>query len=261
MGTRLLLFAAFVGCGKIDAASDVGPQGPPGANGSAGAKGDKGDPGASGAPGTVDNIPGLVAYYRGKGVDLSGNGVDATANGTVPLVADRFDVPATAASFNGAAANFLTVTNAALPVGTAPRTVSVWFATTGTFSPIVGSLFNYGESAATGLRFGAAVAGAKDDFIGQFADLPGTATVNDGQWHQLVVTYDGTTVTLFVDARFSASAAIALDTLGQILRIGASAADRATPEPFTGSIDDLRIYDRVLTRTERGLLFQEGGFR
>ena len=144
---------------------------------------------------------------------------------------------------------------------TAPRTVSVWMQTTATFSSAGGSLFNYGTSmGATGERFGEIVAGSVDEFIGESADVLGTKVVNDGQWHNVVVTYDGTTIQQWVDGFFSVAGTPALDTVGQILRIGATAANRVTPEPFNGALDDLRIYDRVLTRDERGLLFSEGGW-
>ena len=273
---RLLLIVALVGCGKVDATSDLGPAGPQGAQGSQGSQGATGASGSAGAPGqmgsagpqgnpgppgTADNIPGLVAYYRGNGTDLSGGGMDATVNGTIVLVDDRFGVPAMAASFNGTASNYLTVTNTALPLGAAPRTISVWFSTTQTFSSVAGSLFNYGQSSTgTGHRFGLAIESTKDVFIGESDDLTGTTTVTDGAWHNLTVTYDGTTITLYVDAFYSAAGPISLDTIGQILRIGATAADRVVQEPFIGSIDDLRIYNRVLTRDERGLLYLEGGW-
>ncbi len=250
------------GAGPQGATGSQGPAGEAGPPGDAGSAGPQGEAGAPGPLGDADDIPGLIAYYRGSGADLSGKGNDATVHGTVTLVADRFGVPSMAASFDGTSTNYLTVTNALLPVGTAPRTVSVWFQTTTAFNGLAGSLFNWGTSSGgvSGERFGCLVLNTKDYFVGENADLAGSRVVDDGNWHHVVVTYDGTTVSQWVDAAFSVSGTPSLSTVGQILRIGASAADRATPEPFTGAIDDLRIYGRVLTRDERGLLFAEGGW-
>jgi hypothetical protein len=238
--------------------------GPTGTQGNTGATGSTGATGATGLAGTADSIPNLIAYYRGSGVDLSGNGNDATVNGTVPLVADRFGNPAVAASLDGTATNFLSVAVGAIPVGTAPRTVSLWFRTSFNYSNrgSAGSLFNWGTSATQGARFGFVVTqlGNYDYFVGEFADHSGTASVCDGIWHHVVISYDGAAVTEWLDAEYQYSAVLTLNTIGTTLRIGASSVDHGSAEPFVGEIDDLRIFSRVLSRDERGLLFLEGGW-
>ena len=44
-----------------------------------------------------------------------------------------------------------------------------------------------------------------DYFVGEGADLTGTHLLNDNKWHNIVVSYDGTTVTTWVDAFYSIS--------------------------------------------------------
>ena len=92
-------------------------------------------------------------------------------------------------------------------------------------------------------------------------NAPGQAGGFDASsnWHHLAVTYDGSSVILYVDAQIDVSASLGLNTIGQSLEIGRSTMDRKTQEWFTGAIDDVRVYDRVLSGPEVALLFHEGG--
>jgi hypothetical protein len=223
---------------------------------------------------------GLVAHYRGPSLnnpnsvpDLSGNGNDATVVGTVAAVADRFGNPATAANFANdnsdyVMASFTMDAGAALPVGATPRTVSVWIQTSYTWGGEAGAtpggIWSWGSSTVPSGQFGLEVSFTNDhdDFVyGTGAELVGTKPVNDGEWHNIVVTFDGSVVTTYVDAFFSVSQKIpTISTTTPTLVFGRSVLDEATPEPFVGAIDDLYIYNRVLSEEERGLLFLEGGW-
>jgi hypothetical protein len=205
---------------------------------------------------------GLVAWYRGP-TDLSGNGNDLSVLGTVTTVPDRFGNPNEAPYFDGnPSSDFIQGTNPLLPVGGSPRTISVWFQTSADYvgAGVGGSIYSYGTTA-FGERFGFLVSQDSNDdyFVGQFADVPGPVVVNDGKWHNAIVVWDGSTETTYVDAHYSVSGNPVLSTLGTTLTIGASNWDH-TPEPYTGAIDDLRIYERVLTEDERGALYLEGGW-
>ncbi len=233
-----------------------GMNGDPGMDGAPGMNGDTGMDGAPGQPGTFVPTEGLVAHYRADGVDLSGEGNDATSTGTITLVPDRLGIPAAAASYDGAS-YFEVLGHPGLPTGAAPRTVSLWIRTTDNN----GSFLNWGNGSNNGQRFGLIVnAAGAPYFVGQFADLTGApASLNDDAWHHVVLTYDGVTVTMFVDAFFNASADITLNTVGTNLEIGRTAFDHP-PEAYVGAIDDVRIYDRVLSDQERGALYFEDGF-
>ncbi|MBX3187228.1 MAG: LamG domain-containing protein [Labilithrix sp.] len=232
------------------------------ATGGRGAEGEKREAGESApkpwrAPEPV--IGGLVARYRGHGVDLSGHERDATIVGAVELVPDRFGIPRSAAWFDGAEGNFMIVSDHdLLPTGSAPRTVSAWFRTSASH-PVAGGVVNWGEND-LGKRFGLLVLEDTDYFVGQWADLPGSRFVSDDRWHDMVTVFDGTTVSVYVDTVLSASGEIALDTTRKELVIGRSPLDHH-PEPFTGAIDDVRIYDRVLSADERAAIFAHGGWR
>jgi hypothetical protein len=198
---------------------------------------------------------GLVARYGGSGVDLSGHGRPATAV-DVALAADRFGNANVAASFTGS--GYLEVVgHSGLPVGSAERTVSLWLKTSVTTSA---SFLNWGTASGTGTRFGLTATPDTDYFVGENADVTGTKKINDGAWHNIVVTFDGNQVlTIYVDNDFSAANARPLDTKGNDLEIGRTAVDHV-PEPYTGLVDDVRIYDRVLNGSERALIYLEGGW-
>ncbi|MFI5303045.1 MAG: LamG domain-containing protein, partial [Polyangiales bacterium] len=144
------------------------------------------------------------------------------------------------------------------------RTVSVWAQSNYNYLSAgnAGGIWNWGSSSGTGTRFGMVISpnDNHDYFVGEFEDLDGVYNLTDGKWHNIIVAFDGTTVTVWVDAFYSRSGALPLSTTLQALEIGRSSVDHGVAEPFTGNLDDLRIYDRVLTEDERGELFFEGGW-
>jgi len=93
-------------------------------------------------------------------------------------------------------------------------------------------------------------------FQGYNADFAGTITINDGNWHFISVTYDGTTVSLFVDTVADSTMNLPLDTVsGGQLQIGCNINDG---EFIEGAIDDVRVYNRVLTTGEIASLYNSG---
>ncbi len=88
-----------------------------------------------------------------------------------------------------------------------------------------------------------------------------TSTYTAGQWYFLVGTYDGSDCKIYVNGTDVSS--IASSTSGNIyssgtynLRIGAEADDGSNP--FDGSIDEVRIYNRALSSSEIGSLYNQG---
>jgi hypothetical protein len=256
--------------GPTGPAGDAGPAGPTGPMGEAGAigptgptgpAGDAGATGATGATGPSGGIvptTGLVGWYK-SATDLSGNGQNLAVVGSVTFGADRFGNPGVAMYFNGqTTTDFIQGTNTLLPLGTSARTISVWFKTSATTGG--NSIYSYGTSSGvSGERFGLLDSNNGDYFVGQNEDISGATVVGDGNWHNAIVTYNGTTVTMYIDGRYSDSGTPTLNTVGTTIDIGASNYDH-TPEPYTGYIDDLRIYSRVLSEDERGELYLEGGW-
>lgn len=138
--------------------------------------------------------------------------------------------------------------------GTNPRSMSAWIKTT---SAAGGPIVSWGTN----------VAGQKWNFRVQNSNGPagtlrvevnggyqvGSTFVADGQWHHVVATWEGNNVNdvkFWVDGNLEgvgASASRAINTVaGSDVRIGSDLSSRY----FPGPIDEVRIYDHVLSRQE-----------
>lgn len=81
---------------------------------------------------------------------------------------------------------------------------------------------------------------ASFDFNGVVSD----SDISDGQWHQIVGTYDGTTEYLYIDGVRQSSTASwsgTIDTNGDPLTFGCNGSTSDGNEEFVGSIDEVRI--------------------
>ena len=81
-------------------------------------------------------------------------------------------------------------------------------------------------------------------------------SVNTGQWYHLVGTFDGSTITMYVDGTQvdTASASAIADAGGQDVGIGENL--DATGRHLDARIDDVRVYDRALSSGEVSSLYQ-----
>jgi hypothetical protein len=82
-------------------------------------------------------------------------------------------------------------------------------------------------------------------------------TVAANQWHHVAVTWDGTAQQVFVDGACDCSITPPMKPLDnpEELTIGCYPDNS---EVYTGEIDDLRVYDRVLAADEIGALYSYG---
>ncbi len=87
------------------------------------------------------------------------------------------------------------------------------------------------------------------------------SVVNDGVWHNILMTIDGTTLTLYVDGKSQGTTTIS-GTQGAptgVMDIGADPPSTAGGRGFyfNGQIDDVRVYNYPLTTTQVKLIFNE----
>ncbi len=78
-------------------------------------------------------------------------------------------------------------------------------------------------------------------------------TVNDGKWHQVLGTYDGTRTSIFVDGVFQSSSPggnPSLNNDAPFMVGGFKSPDGSLIGAFTGQIDEVRIYDSALSAAE-----------
>ena len=210
---------------------------------------------------TVSNTQpaGLVAAYsfdEGTGTtanDSSGQGNTATLNNGVAWVAGQHGK---AASFDGVN-DYITIPNSASTnISGSALTLSMWInpqPLAGGDSVIIGKFWNTTQSSPYyqyGLELGG---GNRTDFYVGTASGPlvavGGTTLPFNQWSHLAITFDGTQVKTYVNGALVNTQALSatITARGNPMNIGAD----ASPAQFNkGSLDDLRIYSRVLTQAQ-----------
>jgi len=86
-----------------------------------------------------------------------------------------------------------------------------------------------------------------------------TAVINDGNWHHLCMTYDGTTLKLYVDGVSASSTTKSGPWNNGTSNIGIGARAGGTGF-FTGSLDDVAFFNRLLSTTEVASIFRGDGW-
>ena len=198
-------------------------------------------------------VSSLSSYYP-----LDGNANDVTAglNGTLnggTFVSDRFGNTSKALQFNGAG------DYATIPRGIQMHwTIAFWVKTSATGGGnqwYNGQGLVDGEVAGITNDFGTALVGSQAAFgVGNpDTTITSTTKINDGQWHHVAATRDGTTgqMQLFVDGTLQASTLgpTGLRNTPSNLRLG-SLQTLVPGGFFNGVLDEVRIYDRVLASGE-----------
>ncbi|MCG6150633.1 LamG-like jellyroll fold domain-containing protein [Leptospira bandrabouensis] len=194
---------------------------------------------------------GLVARFDFSNgfQDVSGMGNQVTNMG-VGLTTDRFGNGASAISTNGT--NYLSVstTDTQLPSANKPRTVCVHYK-----SPLTnpGTIVSYGMSSLNRLTsLGSGAAGSKYLFAGYGNDVEGLYYNHENTWHQLCGVFHGPAnsnyATLYDNGvLLQSEVKNTWDNLPIAFTIG-TRTDLAAG--FTGSIDEVLIYNRALSTNE-----------
>jgi hypothetical protein len=197
----------------------------------------------------------IVAHYpfNGDANDVSGHGYHGVVNG-VDLAADRFGDPNKAYGFDGEW-DYIEIPD----IGTYNQlTESLWVYYKGT--PYIAVLnchkewsANYLHFEITGNRVEFAIHGKNSDQYSDF--IFDSRTLN--QWHHIAVTYDSATgkIQFYIDGILDAVKQYDVPrtvTVGPAWIGGWNGESRR----FLGSLDDIRIYNRVLSASEIQTLYQ-----
>lgn len=202
---------------------------------------------------------GLKAYYSfsdaasGTAIDYSGNGHTGTLVNAPTATTDRFNVTG-AYNFNSNT-KAISASDTGLPSGTAPRTMCSWLRPA--TLPAAGAY-------AIAAKYGQPQTGAAN-YVGIFNDgaqlnaiysgwgdhLNVAYTFNTNVWYHICGSYDGTTAKLYVNGELIGQLAKSWNTVligSNGIMIGRG--DTTTSYAFSGSVDDVRIYNRVLAANE-----------
>jgi uncharacterized repeat protein (TIGR03806 family) len=202
----------------------------------------------------VVTVPPSTAWYQleGDALDSSGNGYHGTAT-AVSYVAGK--VGAQAAQFNGTS-SYVSIPRSV----TDDITVAMWVKTTDTAGTAGAQWWSGkglvdGEVAGGGADWGTAIVNGK--FVigvgstGGDVTLASSVNINDGTWHHVAATRNNTSgaMAVYVDGVLSGSGTgpTGSRTFPPSFRIGCI----QTGNNFlNGTIDDVRLYDHILTTNE-----------
>jgi Leucine-rich repeat (LRR) protein len=209
---------------------------------------------------------GLLAYFPFDGNANNASGSGSNGNPTdVTLTTDRFGVANTAYSFNGVSSNIdALITN--IPQNNSPRTISGWFKTNNAFTApdkYEICIFNYGALAKTQRLSLSVYSKGYLNVVNGPVFTDGSFYVNNfdysnNDWYFYTLTYDGNKASLFINGEFVSENLITLNTTGNTFKIGQRILGDTTDESFKGKIDDIGIWNRVLTPTEIMALYESG---
>jgi autotransporter-associated beta strand protein len=215
--------------------------------------------------GTLNSLAlpdGIQASYRFDnpdhlGEDSSVNGNDLTASGAPAYAAGgKFGG---AVYLNGSSHFVRSVFPAGVPTGGSPYTIALWEKDDGSGS--TGGFVGWGNNAANqcnNLRFDGANA-LKNYWYGNDWTLTGLSTnPKDGNWHHLVVTWDGTTQRMYVDGNpVGTSPRTGLNAQATNFTVGRTT--YPVDANFKGWLDNVQLANRALSAREITELMQSGG--
>ncbi|MHB9148429.1 MAG: LamG-like jellyroll fold domain-containing protein [Candidatus Amoebophilus sp.] len=210
----------------------------------------------------IGSAPGLIGWWK-----LDGNALDSvgsnngTLNGSPTATTDKSGQENGAYTFNGTDAQNIAITDTGFPIGSNPRTVSLWFQTS-TAQTDYKTLFSYGAIGDSYYNHAFLIyvgVPANPDIIkietyGGAGTAYATSTYYNGAWHHLVITYNSSALIIYYDGGLvvtSTPAALAT-VLGSVSYVGRSIGLNGG---FTGSIDDVRLYNRALSADEVKALY------
>ena len=212
--------------------------------------------------GTVTVTDGLVAQLKFNDDVTDTYGNNGTVTGTETYVAGKIDK---AFSFNGSTEVVLSnESNFDFDISS-PFSISAWCKTNGGGTEdIIVSKYQTGASYGWNLKIdGSGLPRFTIYAGGSVYSIVGSSTVNDDNWHHIVGTFDGTSnlsgMKIITDEAIvtGGSSAMSSNSLNSYpVRIGAQGA--SINDPFTGLIDDVRIYDRELTQGEVNIIYNGG---
>lgn len=210
---------------------------------------------------TPNYVPtnGLVGYwpFSGNANDASGNGNNGTVQGAL-LTTDRFGDTNKAYSFNGD--DTITVVNPiSLPVSNNSFTISVWFNSISWLYR--GTLIGWGLGSGAGNEANYLRTDENGGLLHYFwlNDLFASTSDLSGSWHQAIVTFNGNQRVIYIDGSIVNSGMTGTVNVSSTpITIGSQQADPAGicgSCGFNGKLDDIGIWNRVLTQQEITALY------
>lgn len=184
--------------------------------------------------GTYNNLLGTAPFNSNAGTSFT---TDRNGNTNSAL---NISNTGTSATING------------LPYGNSSRTVSFWAKLNVIQSPY-NMTFSYGQSS-NNSAIGGSFNSMTVDYFGYANNFSASSSNSPSTWYHFVYVYDGTTAKIYKDGVMLASQAKTWNTINNnnIFKLGIGVGGELN---FDGAIDDLKIFNYVLTDTEINNLY------
>ena len=197
---------------------------------------------------------GTTAVASGSGNDGTYSAAGVTLGKAGALIGDSDK----AVSLDGTAGAIQETSGGGVPVGPAARSLEIWFKTSTASSQ---PLFNSG-SAGSLTQFSVYLVSDEIQVLDGADTLTYTASgsLSDGNWHHLVVTYDGSTsVRVYVDGTQAGSAQATSSALDTTLdSSGLELGEDNSGGFFNGTVDEVAIYSSALSLSKVETHFHAG---
>lgn len=193
---------------------------------------------------------GLVAWYpfSGNVTDESGYGNNVVSN-TASLTYDKMGNTNSAYEFNGSNGQYIKCLNKSMPLGSSPRTFSMWIYPRGAVASGESlTTFGYGEQS-DGYAQMLGLYEGKVRYMSWADDYDITYAYNSQNWYHLLYTYDGTSAAIYVNGNLLGSTSKSWNTANSSNLFIGTRPD-ALNSFFHGKIDDIGVWNRVLSSTE-----------
>ena len=211
-------------------------------------------------------IDGLVAYYPfdGNANDISRNGNNGTENGNVNYVQG---IDGLSVIFGGVYNVDYIDLDSPLPINGTDYTISLWVKSNDDSAYLIHSFTDIPTPNNNGKESFILLWGHADTYFcayqsgdGGNGDLSDDCITNvfDGSWHHVTITrtFNNNIFSFYLDGFYILSRNISREeTIPLSTRIGNSVDGYSTNSGYNGIIDELRVYNRVLTECEIQLLY------
>jgi hypothetical protein len=226
----------------------------------------------------ADLPSGCVAWFPFTNAltDATDNSTGLTLNGDAVYVNDRAGNPASALYFyeslpeTSYVSGYVEGQNDQLPFGSEPRTIAGWY--NAEFVPQTShtSIMAWGSGSADPLTIGEACAffaGKNGDqiwFWSAWNDVGQTTSFGDGQWYHFAMTFDGGNIVKFYKDGSYLGQQILTDPVNTVVNSNIFYISKSTHATdlgefeghFTGALDDIGVWNRVLSDAEVEQVFE-----
>ena len=179
----------------------------------------------------------------GSGISFAAGTVSATT--TFNVLAQVSSAPTSGLEFDGTNEHAVGP-DAGLPLGNDARTIQGWIKTVGAIDGPE-YIIEYGNTVTAGNECALGLHGTGVATLWRHSgDILGTTLIDDGNWHHLAYTHDGTTGKLYVDGALEGSITVPLNTAATgNYQLGSGSSDY-----LGGAIDNVSIWDYAKTESE-----------